>query len=345
MEHNEISQKRLIVIVAMTGNMLLDFAGPADVFNNANKFLESSGSHLGYDVRVVSPFADRNVKTSLGINITCLQWVSDIDTPIDTLIVAGNDFSESNQNALTEFYKWLASRDESNTRRIASICGGAFALAKAGILNGRKATTHWELSEKLSKEYPDIEVNANPFFTNDGPVFTSAGVSSGIDLALAMIEQDHSKALAILVARKLVFYLRRPGFQSQFGSLLPVYNREHIGQRAQNWIIEHIGEKIEVSDIAEYMNMSTRNFARVFHRETGIPPAKFVEKIRVEEARKYLEDADVSIERIAELCGLGGLVSMRRIFLRHLNTTPSDYRRAFKTSLRDSETEGMTAPD
>ncbi|MBB6236817.1 transcriptional regulator GlxA family with amidase domain [Pedobacter sp. AK013] len=158
MEHNEIPKKRLIVIIAMTGNMLLDFAGPADVFNNANTFLESSDIRTGYDVRVVAPSADRNLKTNLGISIACKQCAGDIETPIDTLIIAGNDFRESNQNALTAFYRWLTFRDESNTRRIASVCGGAFVLAKARILNGRKATTHWELSEKLSKEYPDIDV-------------------------------------------------------------------------------------------------------------------------------------------------------------------------------------------
>jgi transcriptional regulator GlxA family with amidase domain len=345
MEQEEIPKKRLIVIVAMTGNMLLDFAGPADVFNNANKFLESSDTRIGYDVRIVAPSADRTLATSSGISIACLQCAKDIDTPIDTLIIAGNEFRESHQNALTEFYKWLESRNESNTRRIASVCGGAFVLAKAGILKGRKATTHWELSEKLSKEYPDIDVDANPFFTNDGPVFTSAGVTSGIDLSLAMIEQDHTKELSILVARKLVFYLKRPGFQSQFGNLLPIYQREHIGLKTQNWINEHLFEKMEVSDIAEHMNMSTRNFTRVFHRETGMPPAKFVEKIRVEAARKYLETADISIERISELCGLGGLVSMRRVFLRHLNTTPSDYRRAFRTPSQDFEIESLSASD
>lgn len=189
-----------------------------------------------------------------------------------------------------------------------------------------------------------MDVNSDPFFTGDGFIYTSAGVSSGIDLALAMVEQDYSKDIAIRVARKLVFYLSRPGFQAQFGNLLPAYESEHIGKRTQNWLSEHLHEKLDVARIADHMNMSTRNFTRVFHRETGMPPARFVEKLRIEAARKYLEDTDMSLEQIAEQCGLGGLVSMRRTFLRHLNTTPSDYRRAFKTSLKDSGIANLLSP-
>jgi transcriptional regulator GlxA family with amidase domain len=331
--HNDVPQKKNIVIVAMTGNMLLDFAGPADVFTNADKCLLASGTTNGYNVHVVAPFASKQVGTNTGITIVCDHAATDFNQSIDTLIIAGNDWKDTNQPALTEFYQWLAGRNAGNTRRIASVCGGAFALAKAGILSGRKATTHWELSEKLSAAYPDVQVNSNPFFTNDGHVYTSAGVSSGIDLALAMVEEDHGRDVAIKVARKIVFYLSRPGFQAQFGNLLPVYESDHIAQKTQTWLNGHLDEKLDVSHVAGHLNMSTRNFTRVFHRQTGMPPAKFIEKLRVETARKYLEDTDIPLERIAERCGLGGLVSMRRTFLRHLATTPSDYRRAFRTSL------------
>ncbi|MBB6108621.1 transcriptional regulator, AraC family with amidase-like domain [Mucilaginibacter lappiensis] len=328
--------KKRVIIVAMTGNMLLNFSGPADVFINAEKYLEDCGIFDGYDVKVVSPGSNKKVDSAAGFCINCEYSVADIQDSIDTLIIAGNDSREASQLSLIEFYNWLATRNEQNTRRIASICGGAFVLAKAGILHGRKATTHWQSSERLSKTYPDVEVNSNPFFTKDGYVYTSAGVSSGIDLSLAMVEEDYNRDIAIHVARKLVYYLSRPGFQAQFGILLPVYESDNIGQKTQNWLNEHLHEKLDVSQIASQLNMSTRNFTRVFHRETGMPPAKFVEKLRVEAARKYLEDTDISLERLAELCGLGGLVSMRRTFLRHLNTTPSDYRRAFRTSLKDS---------
>lgn len=342
-EHRN-DRKKQVVIVAMSGQMLLNFAGPADVFTTAGSILQSLGITDGYDVIIVSPTSTKKVDTNIGITINCRFSVADISGPIDTLIIAGNDLREESQPALVAFYDWLVTRTEHNTRRIASICGGAFALAKAGILDGRRATTHWERSEKLSKAYPAVKVNTNPFFTNDGHVYTSAGVSSGIDLALAMVEEDYTRDIAIRVARKLVFYLSRPGFQSQFGALLPSYENEHIGQKTQNWLNEHLHEKLDVDQMADHMNMSKRNFTRVFHKQTGMPPAKFVEKLRVEAARKFLEDTDTPIERIAEQCGLGGLVTMRRIFLRHLNTTPSDYRRAFRTSLKDAGMSELLVP-
>ena len=335
--------KKKVVIVAMTGNMLLDFAGPSDVFTHANKCLLDSECENGYEVLVVTPTADRKVIAATGVEIHCPYSAMDIIEPIDTLIICGNDFRETSVNAFTDFYKWLSAINTTNTRRIASVCGGAFVLAKAGLLDGKHATTHWDLSEKFKKNYPSVHVNANHFFTNDGNIYTSAGVSSGIDLSLAMVEEDFGKDIAIRVARKLVFYLSRPGFQAQFGNLLPVYESENIAKKIQPWLNEHLHEPLDVSRIADHLNMSTRNFTRVFHKETGIPPAKFVEKQRVEAARKYLEDTDIPLERIAERCGLGSLVSMRRTFLRHLMTTPSDYRRTFRTALKDNGIEELLA--
>jgi transcriptional regulator GlxA family with amidase domain len=336
--------KKKVVIVAMSGNTLLNFAGPADVFTYADKCLP--GSVAGYDVVIASPTAVRKkVKTSSGMEIHCRCCVSDITTPIDTLIIAGNDFAELNNPANSDFYKWLSEVTERNIRRVASICGGVFSLAKAGLLNGRKATTHWDLSERLKKSYPLVHVDSNAFFTNDGNIYTSGGVSSGIDLALALVEEDHGKDIAITVARKLVFYLSRPGFQTQFGNLLPVYESSNIAEKLKNWFSEHLHEPLDLVRIAGHLNMSTRNFTRVFHKQTGISPAKFIEKLRVETARKYLEDTDISLEKIAERCGLGNLISMRRTFLRHLMTTPSDYRRAFRTSLKDIGIEELLRPN
>ena len=336
--------KKKVVIVAMSGNTLLNFAGPADVFSYADKCLP--GSVAGYDVVIASPTAVRKkVKTSSGMEIHCQCCVSDITTPIDTLIIAGNDFAELNNPANNDFYKWLSEVTEHNIRRVASICGGVFSLAKAGLLNGRKATTHWDLSERLKKSYPLVHVDSNAFFTNDGNIYTSGGVSSGIDLALALVEEDHGKDIAITVARKLVFYLSRPGFQTQFGNLLPVYESSNIAEKLKSWFTEHLHEPLDLVRIAGHLNMSTRNFTRVFHKQTGISPAKFIEKLRVETARKYLEDTDISLEKIAERCGLGNLISMRRTFLRHLMTTPSDYRRAFRTSLKDIGIEELLRPN
>jgi transcriptional regulator GlxA family with amidase domain len=335
------SEKKRVVIVAMSGNMLLNFAGPADVFINANKSLCASGLDSGYEVIVVSPTANKVVNTLVGVEMHCCYSAMEITQPIDTLVIAGNDHAELNNPLYSPFYNWLSNINENNTRRIASICGGAFALARVGLLNGRKATTHWDMSERLKKTYPLVHVDTNAFFINDGAIYTSGGVSSGIDLSLALVEEDYGKDVAIKVARKLVFYLSRPGFQSQFGNLLPVYESSNIAQKLHNWFNDHLHEPLDLVRIADHLNMSTRNFTRVFHKQTGIPPAKFIEKFRVETARKYLEDTDIALERIAEQCGLGNLVSMRRTFLRHLMTTPSDYRRTFRTSLQNGAVEAL----
>lgn len=322
-----------VVIVAMTGHILLDFAGPADVFNSANKILDQLERPGGYNVLVVSPTISKRVTNSVGIEINCTYSVMDINTPIDTLLIAGSHNIEyPDDPEYAPFYDWLAAIAE-HTRRLGSICAGAFALAKAGLLDGKRATTHWDRSELLRKNYPLVQVDPNPFYINDGKIYTSGGVSSGIDLALALVEKDHGKEVAMQTARRLVFYLNRPGFQVQFGNLLPAYDHHNIAEKLRSWMIEHLHEPLDIVRLADHLNMSPRNFTRVFHKQTGIPPAKYVEKLRVEAARKYLEDTDISLEQIAEKCGLGGLVSMRRTFLRHLMITPSDYRRAFRTSL------------
>src|SRR6185312_8787568 len=223
-------QKKRVVIVAMTKLLLLDFAGPADVFNYANKCQKEMGLQEGYEVLVVSPTADRMVCLATGIDIYCKLSAMDVTGPVDTLIIAGNDFSERSAASLEPFYKWMAKINETNTRRIGSVCGGAFVLAKVGLLDGRKATTHWNLGEKLKQAYPLVEVNSDPFYTVDGHVYMSAGVSSGIDLATK-------------VARFLVFYLNRPGFQSQFGSLLPAYESSNIAGKVDEWLKGHLRAK------------------------------------------------------------------------------------------------------
>ncbi|NQX52021.1 helix-turn-helix domain-containing protein [Pedobacter panaciterrae] len=326
--------KKKVVIVPMSGRTLLHFSGPVDVFTNADKCLYLSGSKHGYDVVIASPTLKKHIPTLAGAELVCQQSALEITTPIDIVIVAGNDFQTLGKSEYATFCNWLSAINEKSNSRIGSVCGGAFVLAEAGLLNGKKATTHWQLSDRLKKEYPLVEVNTNPFYMGDGRIYTSGGVSSGIDLALALVEEDHGKDIAIQVARKLVFYLSRPGFQAQFGNLLPAYESTNIAQKLYGWLNENLAQPLDVARMAEHLNMSPRNFTRVFHKQTGLPPAKFIEKLRVEMARKYLEDTDVSIESIAEKCGLNNLVSMRRTFLRHLMTTPSDYRRAFRTSLQ-----------
>ncbi|MBO9729547.1 MAG: GlxA family transcriptional regulator [Chitinophaga sp.] len=327
-----VRERKLTVIVVMSGNILLDIAGPVDVFATAAKMLAAKGAPQDYDILVAAPGRTTAIPCSGGMQLHCSSSILDAG-PIDTLLVAGYDSHAENQRDYDGFYAWLAVAAK-DIRRIGSICVGAFALAKAGLLNGKQVTTHWEYCEQLQCNYPAVQVNPNPFFIKDGNIYTSGGVSSGMDLALALIEEDHGKDLAMQVARKLVLYLKRPGSQASFNALVPVYAiQDTLAGRLRNWIVKHAHLQIGVPELAEQVNMSTRHFSRIFTSETGLSPAKFVEKLRVELARKYLEDSSLSIEAIAEKCGLGSVVSMRRIFLRQLLLSPSDYRKTFRSSL------------
>jgi transcriptional regulator GlxA family with amidase domain len=330
-----VKNKKLIVIVPMPGTYLLDFAGPCDVFSAADKIRsEFAGEQAdGYEVLLASPLNSRKVISKGGMEFSCAVKVADIDRPIDTLIIAG--FSMPQLEPRHHFLLWLQDTYPS-VRRICSICVGTYALAEAGILDGKQATTHWERSQDFQQKYPAVKVDTDPFYTRDGNVYTSGGVASGIDLSLALVEEDYGRDLALRTARKLVLYLKRTGYQSQFSTLLEIHRLENsIAGRLHPWMIRHLQEDLTVEQLAEHSNMSLRNFNRVFLKETGMTPAKFVEKLRVEVARKYLEDSDLSMDQIAEKCGLGGLVSMRRTFMRHMMVSPSDYRRSFRTSLQN----------
>ncbi|UOE52521.1 helix-turn-helix domain-containing protein [Mucilaginibacter sp. SMC90] len=334
-ENSQVVQKKKVVIIAMSGRMMMDFVGPSDVFTTTNLFLKRSGLAEGYEVHIAAPTANKLIVTGSGADISCHLSAVEIRSRIDTLIISNYESEDSIPEDYDPFYKWLSKRTDKTTRRIASVCAGTFALAKAGLINNRKVTTHWTLNEILQQSYPQLIVDTNPFYTKDGHIYTSGGVSSGIDLALAMVEEDYGKDVAIQVARELVVYLYRPGNQSQFGSLLPSVERTGLSQKLRKWVLENLTESLDVKRIADHLNMSPRNFTRVFHKQTGMPPAKFVEKVRVEQARKLLEDTDSTLENVSETCGFGALSSMRRTFLRLLNTTPSDYRRAFRSTLND----------
>lgn len=330
-------QRRLIVIVPSPGIFLLDIAGPVDVFTVVNKILkeEIANGKEEYEIMMASPTNNRKIKTKSEIELDCAVTVAEINRPVDTLIVAG--FSMQQFQPGHPFFQLLKDIYP-KVRRIASVCVGTYALAEAGILNGKKATTHWEFSRQLQERYPTIKVDSNPFYIRDGNVYTSGGVSSGIDLALALVEEDVGRDLALKAARKLVLHLKRIGYQSQFSSLLQVYSLENsIAGKLHPWMLRHLQDDLQLEHLAARSNMSIRNFNRVFVKETGVTPARFVEKLRIEVARKYLEDSDLSMEQIAEKCGLGGLVSMRRTFLRHMMISPSEYRRSFRTSLQTIE--------
>jgi transcriptional regulator GlxA family with amidase domain len=284
--------RKKIAIAVMSGNLLMDFAGPADVFHHANKLRGI------YDVVLVSPGAGP-VYSSPGIEINCLR-LTDLEGTIDTLLIVGND-TGSNYG---EFYAWLAAA-HNGIRRIGFVGVGNSILEKSGMLPDR-----------------------NFFHSRDGQLFTSGGVSSGIDLALAMVEEDCGRGVAAEIARRLIFfYLNRQAYQVQFGSLV---DASPVAVQLKEWLAERLHEPLDVVRLAEKMNMSPRNFSRVFTRQTGISPAKYIEKLRVEAARLCIEESDAPLEQVALRCGLGGLVSMRRLFLRHLMVTPSDYKKLLK---------------
>ncbi|WP_143309029.1 GlxA family transcriptional regulator [Chitinophaga vietnamensis] len=320
--------KKLIVIVSLPGTRLLTLAGPSDVFGLAATY----SNNEEYEVMIAAATVSRQVHTNSGIDLLTPASVHEIRKKIDTLIIIGYNLPEESED-YKKFYQWLQRRAP-QIRRIGSVCVSTFVLAKAGLLHNKRATTHWERYEQLQSMYPDIQVDTTPFFIKDGNIYTSGGVTSGIDLALAMVEEDLGRELALRVARKMVVHLKRPGNQSQFGALLPDYElNSHLLRKLRPWIMDHIDEDLRVEQMADYMNMSARNFARVFLKDTGLTPAKFIEKLRLELARNYLENSDLNIEQIAVKCGLGGLVSMRRVFLRHLEVSPSTYRNSFRTSL------------
>jgi transcriptional regulator GlxA family with amidase domain len=248
---------------------------------------------------------------------------------IDTLVVAGGDVRAAASDL--RLRRWLRAMTP-RVRRLASVCSGAFILAEAGLLDGRRATTHWLGVPLLQQRYPRVTVEPDAIFVRDGSVYTSAGVTAGIDLALAMVEEDLGRPIALAVARRLVVFLKRPGGQSQFSSHLAA---QEVGPDAlrdlSSWIVEHLDDELTIERLAARAAMSPRHFARVFRRETGCTPAKYVERARVDAARRLLEDGSDGLEGVAARCGFGSGEQMRRTFLRHVGVVPIEYRRRFQS--------------
>jgi transcriptional regulator GlxA family with amidase domain len=220
-------------------------------------------------------------------------------------------------------------------RRLASVCTGAFFLAEAGLLDGRRATTHWAYCERLARRYPRVQVEADTLFVREGRIYTAAGVTAGMDLALAMVEEDHGREVALAVARELVLFLCRPGGQAQFSAQLAVQLAEHEPLRdLQAWILDHPREDLSVEALARRVAMSPRNFARVFTREVGTTPARFVTSVRVETARRLLEETSHDLPAVCDRSGLGSPESMRRAFQRTVGVAPSRYRERFSRQTR-----------
>jgi transcriptional regulator GlxA family with amidase domain len=251
---------------------------------------------------------------------------------LDTLIVAGGTGTREAlaDHTLIDWIRKVAPR----TRRVASVCTGAFLLAEAGLLDGRRATTHWSACALLAERYPAVDVDPDPIYARDGNVYTSAGVTAGMDLALALVEEDMGRDVALAIARQLVLFLRRPGSQSQFSAQLSgqIADRDQL-RELQGWIADHPGEDLSVAALARRAGLSERHLARSFHKEVGETPARYVETVRLESARRRLEESGEPVAAVAVACGFGTAETMRRAFLRRLGVGPAEYRRRFSPQI------------
>jgi transcriptional regulator GlxA family with amidase domain len=282
-----------------------------------------------YSIEVVSISSQRSLMANCGLRFSAHKTFREVRGKIDTLLVAGGDAIEQNE-VNSEAVRWLK-RIAARARRVGSVCTGAMLLARAGLLDGRRATTHWNWCQTLIKRAPRADVDPDPIFVRDENVYTSAGVTAGMDLALALVEEDHGSRLALQVARNLVLYLRRPGGQSQFSAALSLQLTDRKPLRdLEAWVLDNLNKPLTVPVLAHRVAMSPRNFARVFAHEMKTTPAKFVERLRVEAARRRLEESQNSMETIATECGFGNVNSMRNVFQRALKIPPGQYRRHFR---------------
>lgn len=323
---HSVNRLRDVVFVVYPDIQGLDLIGPYEVFASANDEVSSPAYRL-----TVAGVDSGEVKTRSGLGMLADTPLSSVDGPIDTLVVVGGDGTVqavSDRHLLDEIRR-LADL----SRRVASVCSGSFLLGMAGLLDGRRATTHWRYCDLLARAFPTIDVDPEPIFVQDGNVYTSAGVTSGMDLSLALVEEDLGRDVALNIARRLVMFLRRPANQAQFSAQLGAQMAERDGLRdAQRHVIDNPGSDCSVPALARVANMSERNFTRCFTAEVGVTPARYVERIRVETARRLLEDTDDGVEAIARACGFGTSETMRRTFLRVVRTSPTEYRRRFRAA-------------
>jgi len=316
--------------------MELDIIGPMSVFAAVNNMKDRL--YPGYEVELVTSEQNRVIAGSLGFPLPAHRHYREVSGGVDTLLVVGGTGPLTARDA--SVLQWLREM-ASQVRRLGSVCTGSFLLAEAGLLNGRRATTHWALTRELASRYPQVIVDPNPIWVQDGHIYTSAGVTAGMDLALWFVEEDHGNAVALAVAKELVLFLRRPGGQAQFSASLSV---QASGMKPllelQVWIKENLHRNLSIETLAARAAMSPRNFARVFVRELGITPARYIEQIRLETARHQLEQTEKGLEEIAFSCGFGSAELMRRTFLRLLEITPGRYRDHFGPSSVKKSTNG-----
>jgi transcriptional regulator GlxA family with amidase domain len=311
-----------VEIVAFERVQLLDVAGPLQVFASAN---DLAGAAPRYDPVVVA--AGAAVTSSAGLALATRPLPRKPRT-LDTLIVAGGFgvYAACENEALVD---WIRARATA-ARRVASVCSGAFLLASAGLLDGRRAATHWSRCAELARRFPAVAVDPDPIFIRDGNVWTSAGITAGIDLALALVEADFGRDAALGVARQLVVFLKRPGGQAQFSTTLALQHGGARFERLHAWIADHLAGDLTIAALASAAGMSERSFVRRYREATGATPARAVERIRIEAARRMLEEGR-PIKRTSARCGFGSEETMRRSFLKLLGTTPRAYRARFSS--------------
>ena len=318
-------QSKLIQMVIFPEAQSLDITGPMEVFDIANYFLGDPSQ--GYRLELVAKETGL-IKMSSGIQLHVDKNLTQMSEVPHTLMVAGGNgtrtviFDE-------EFVQQVKAKAEQATR-VASVCSGSFILAQAGLLDGKRATTHWMVSKLMKDSFPSIEMVEDSIYQKDGNVYTSAGITAGMDLALALVEEDHGREVAMHVAKQLVLFLKRPGGQSQFSTQLAMqFKLSGPLESLSEWLVDNLQQQLSVADMAKQVAMSPRNFARVFNRETGTTPAKFVEGLRIERAQQLLETSNLALEQVADKCGFGSAERMRRSFVKTLNVLPIDYKKRF----------------
>ncbi|HKR26277.1 MAG TPA: GlxA family transcriptional regulator [Acidobacteriaceae bacterium] len=321
---------RRILFLAAPGSQILDLVGPFQVFTRASEIHARTYPNQPslYSIELVT--TERGMLlTSCGLRLQTHCTFRQVRGSADTLLIVGGSCVEAGKEeaAVVEWLQKLAPR----LHRVGSICTGAFLLARAGLLNDRRATTHWKYCDLLARRYPAVNVEHDPIFVRDGKVYTSAGVTAGMDMALALVEEDGGAELALQVARELVLYLRRPGGQSQFSAALNLQASDRQPFRDLGaWVLEHLRSDLSVGVLAARVGMSSRNFARVFRAEMKTTPAKFVESLRLEAARRRLQESHASLESVAETCGFRNCDAMRSTFRRVLRVAPGEYRWRFQ---------------
>ncbi|MFJ8820841.1 GlxA family transcriptional regulator [Streptomyces sp. NPDC102467] len=323
--------RRLVVIVLFDGVDLLDVTGPPEVFALVRR---ETGEATGYDVVLAAETPDP-ITTSAGVRLLPDATFAELaGRGIDTLLVPGSVEVDDERRvralaepAVVDRVRALAGR----SRRVTSVCVGAHVLAAAGLLDGKRATTHWSTAQQLAADHPEIDVDADPIFIREGDVWTGAGISACLDLSLALVADDFGEAMALRVARQLVMYLKRPSGQSQFSVPLEPASTTRRIEDLRLYVTEHLSAPLTVADLAAHAHVSERQLTRIFKTELGTTPAGYIESARVERARNQLESTDDTLERTASICGFGTTDTLVRAFRRQLGTTPTEYRRRFRT--------------